>query len=445
MKLREYEKQQEERKRQLELLEIERQNQREFERQRELERRKEQERQKEEMKRWVQSEAQEREKRRVIDELKKIEELERRQLLEFQLQKESNKEKQATKRQERVEGGQREADQGRRTPESPLRPKVLDLDNVSLGDQFGTSLSSDQSPTPRWKQSSNCDEVYKPSILDVDSFKNQMQPGVSVDPFGMTAFSSLDLVKAKPMTPTSGAKSMSPIHAQALLQNVQRDAPPQSLLQAPFQSTLSEQARPPPPLQPQVPNQPEFQAFAIDRPQSQIQSQSVIPDWTHGEHQSDMFGGSQREVTVDEPLWLSSTESHRRPFGARTSSLEQILQQEERITGPILSPTLAPLLTPTLTPVQSPGLIPPMAPVQMPTPSIASSPGQILSPERILNPDGPFAGGQRENQTTLSVLAPEPIWSPSWAPASQEPSQMHQTSTGSWVSKCQNLHNLMSE
>ncbi|XP_058246079.1 titin homolog [Hemibagrus wyckioides] len=417
MKLREYEKHLE-MERQIKLQETERQKQRELERQIELERQKEQERQKEmerqkeleEMERWMQSErqkAQEREKQREMDDLKKIQELERNQLLEFQLHKEHDREKQTTrKKQERIDERQRETEQERRTPESPLRPKVLDLDNVSLGDRFGTSLSSDQSPTPRWRQPTNREEeLYKPSILDVDSFKNQTQPGVPVDPFGMTAFSSLDSVRANPMTQTSGAKSVSPVHPQSLLQNLQRDTPPQSQLHAPFQPALSEQARLPPPLQPQVLNQPGLQGFATERPKPQMPSQTVTPDWTHREHPFDVFGTSHREVAVDEPLWLSSTESSKRPVGGRPSTLEQILQRhEDRITGP-MSPSL------------SPGPIP--------------SVGHILTPERNLTADGLFTSNRKENQTPLSPPVTEPIWTPSWETASQEPSQIRQRSTGS--------------
>ncbi|KAK3540010.1 hypothetical protein QTP70_022803 [Hemibagrus guttatus] len=431
MKLREYEKQLEmERERRLQ--EIERQKQRELERQIELERQKEQDRQKdmerqkelEEMERWMQSErqkAQEREKQREMDDLRQIQELERNQLLEFQLQKERDREKQTIrKKQERIDERQREIEQEKRTVESPLRPKVLDLDNVNLGDRFGTSLSSDLSPTPRWRQPTNREEeLYKPSILDVDSFKNQTQPGVSVDPFGMTAFSSLDSVRANPITPTSRAKSVSPVHPQSLLQNLQRDTPPQSQLQTQFQPTLSEQARLPPPLQPQVLNQPGLQGFATERPKPQMQSQTVTPDWTPREHQFDVFDVSHGEVDVDEPLWLSSTESSKRPIGARQSNLEQILQRhEERITGP-------------LSPVQPPGPLPSTGPVRMPTPGLATSPGHILTPERNLTADGLFAGSRKENQTALSPLVTEPIWTPSWELVSQEPSKMQQRSTGS--------------
>lgn len=426
MKLREYEKHLE-MERQIKLQETERQKQRELERQIELERQKEQERQKEmerqkeleEMERWMQSErqkAQEREKQREMDDLKKIQELERNQLLEFQLQKDHDREKQTTrKKQERIDERQRETEQEKRTPESPLRPKVLDLDNVSLGDRFGTSLSSDQSPTPRWRQPTNREEeLYKPSILDVDSFKNQTQPGVPVDPFGMTAFSSLDSVRANPMTPTSGAKSVSPVHPQSLLQNLQRDTPPQSQLQTLFQPALSEQVRLPPPLQPQVLNQPGLQGFATERPKPQMPSQTVTPDWTHREHPFDVFGTSHREVAVDEPLWLSSTESFNRPVGGRPSTLEQILQRhEDRITGP---------MSPSLAPVQSPGPIP--------------SVGHILTPGRNLTADGLFTSNRKENQTPLSPQVTEPIWTPSWETAFQEPSQIRQRSTGSQVSGC---------
>ncbi|XP_046726476.1 protein PRRC2C isoform X2 [Silurus meridionalis] len=436
--MREYKKQQEielERKRQLELdHEIELKKQRELERQKEVERQKEQERQKdnerqkqlEEIERWAaQSDrlkAQEREKQKVREDLKKIEELERIKLIDFELQKEKEKKKRTTKKQpEQVGEGQRETEQGTSTAESPLRPKVLDLDNVCLGDRSGPSLSSDQSPTPRWKQpSSALDEVYKPSILDVDSFRNQTQPGVSVDPFGMTTFASLDLDRNKPMTPISGAKMVSPIHPQSLLQNLQRDTtPPQAQMQAPFQFPRTEEARLPPPLQPQVLNQ---SGLPTERPKPQIQSHSVTPDWSHGEHQFDLWGSSQGEVAVDEPSWLSSTESSKRPNSARQSSLEQILQRhEERYAGTILNPNLAP--------VQSPGITAPLVPVQMPTLRLPTSPGHVLSPEKIFNTDDLFAGSRRDNQTALSSLIPESVWS--WSPASQEPSQTQPSSTGS--------------
>ncbi|XP_027024050.2 stress response protein NST1 isoform X2 [Tachysurus fulvidraco] len=432
MKLREYEKQLE-MERERRLREIEREKQRDLERQRELERQKELERQRElerqkeleDMERWMQSErhkAQEREKQREMDDLKKIQELERHQLLEFQLRKESEA---SRKKQEVMEERQRETEQGKRGVESPLRPKVLDLDNVSLGDRFGASLSSDQSPTPRWRQPTNREEeAYRPLILDVDSFKNQTQPGVSVDSFGMPAFSSLDSVRANPMTPPSGAKSGSPIYSQPLLQNLQRDTPPQAQLQAPYQPPLSEQARLPPPLQPQVLNQPGLQAFASERPKPLIQT--VSPDWTHGEHGFDMFSTSQGEVAVDEPSWLSSTESSKAPIPVpRQSTLDQILQRhEERIKEPNPSPTLAPSLTPS-------GPIPTMFPVQMPTPNLATSPGHILTPERFLTADGLFGGSLKESQSTLPLPVTEPMWSPSWEPASQEPSQMPRRSTGS--------------
>ncbi|XP_051923510.1 trichohyalin isoform X2 [Hippocampus zosterae] len=58
-----------------------------------------------------------------------------------------------------------------RLDQSPLRPKVVDVDSL-----LRTATSQHVDPARRWKEPSSRAEVpYKPSILDVDSFKSQSQ------------------------------------------------------------------------------------------------------------------------------------------------------------------------------------------------------------------------------------------------------------------------------
>ncbi|XP_055742592.1 uncharacterized protein KIAA1671-like [Salvelinus fontinalis] len=84
-----------------------------------------------------------------------------------------------------------------------LRPKVLDLDSVSLGVLH--SRGSPHSPGARWKHPSpRGEDHYRPGILDIDSFRSQtqMQPSSTREVFPIAGIKGSD--------PGSGVRSHTP-------------------------------------------------------------------------------------------------------------------------------------------------------------------------------------------------------------------------------------------
>ncbi|XP_052334648.1 zinc finger CCCH domain-containing protein 13 isoform X4 [Oncorhynchus keta] len=212
-----------ERERQREL-ERERQRELERERQRELERERQRELERERQ-RELERERQRELERESVEELEIIKELERRQLLEIQnetakqqLQKQRLREKMEKEEQENMRqvARQQEAERQRilerQRRESlergvldslPLRPKVLDLDSVSLGDLL--SRGSPHSPGARWKHPSpRGEDHYRPGILDIDSFRSQTQtqPSPTREVFPIAGIKCSD--------PGSGVRSHTP-------------------------------------------------------------------------------------------------------------------------------------------------------------------------------------------------------------------------------------------
>ncbi|XP_051525007.1 uncharacterized protein LOC127424127 [Myxocyprinus asiaticus] len=436
--------------------------QQEIERQREIERQKELERHKQkelEIERWKRQKAEERENRREQEELERIKELERRQLLDFelhrqrerQLQQEQGKKRgkdtkereeeryQHPERQRGVERQWREAEQ-EKIPTSPLRPKVLDIDSVSLGVWTGRD-SHENSPTARWKQPSLCvDEPYKPAILDIDSFRSQTQPNT----FPVTSFGGLE---------SESVGSMIQARPQAIQQNLLQPHPvpqvqspsqtqfyPQS--QAFFQPSPGERMRTllPQPLQPQILHQAQPHSLPLATERSKPQSHSFIEPSSALPHaQTDVWGQTQVVLAVDEPLWVSAMEGSRRPISTRPSNFEQqLLRQEERGTN--LTPTSTSTISPIFTPVQHPSLAPPMVSIQTPTLVVPSSLGPsvapILTPERYwtslplnggssesLFPSSATPLARKESSVPSSQVATssvtDPIWSPNWELVSQ--------------------------
>ncbi|XP_051964693.1 titin homolog [Xyrauchen texanus] len=443
--------------------------QQEMERQREIERQKELERHKQkelEIERWKRQKAEERENRREQEELERIKELERQQLLDFelhrqrerQLQQEKGKKRgkdkkereeryQQPERQRGVERQRWEAEQ-EKIPTSPLRPKVLDLDSVSLDVWTGRD-SHENSPTARWIQPSLCvDEPYKPAILDIDSFRSQTQPNT----FPVKGFGGLE---------SRGVGSMIQARPQAIQQNLlqshpapQVQSPTQTqfhpLSQAFFQPSPGERMRTqlPPPLQPQILHQAQPHSLPLATERSKPQSHSFIEtsNWAFGQPssalphaQTEVWGQTQVELAVDEPLWVSAMEGSRRPISTRPSNFEQqLLRQEERGTN--LTPTSTSTISPIFTPVQHPSLAPPMVSIQTPTlvvpPSLGPSVAPILTPERCwtslplnggsiesLFPSSATPLARKESSVPSSQVATssvtDPIWSPNWELVSQ--------------------------
>uniref|UniRef100_A0A8C7IDC3 Tankyrase 1-binding protein C-terminal domain-containing protein n=1 Tax=Oncorhynchus kisutch TaxID=8019 RepID=A0A8C7IDC3_ONCKI len=212
-----------ERERQREL-ERERQRELERERQRELERERQRELERERQ-RELERERQRELERESVEELEIIKELERRQLLEKQnerarqqLQKQRLREKMEKEEQEnmrqvarqqeaerqRILERQRRENQERGVLDSlPLRPKVLDLDSVSLGDLH--SRGSPHSPGARWKHPSpRGEDHYRLGILDIDSFSSQTQtqPSPTREVFPIAGIKGSD--------PGSGVRSHTP-------------------------------------------------------------------------------------------------------------------------------------------------------------------------------------------------------------------------------------------
>ncbi|XP_036382041.1 uncharacterized protein KIAA1671-like [Megalops cyprinoides] len=70
---------------------------------------------------------------------------------------------------------------------SPLRPRVLDLDSVSLENRH--ALPAQAAESGRLKPlSPRAEEPYRPAILDIDSFRTQMQPAPHGESFPTAGF-----------------------------------------------------------------------------------------------------------------------------------------------------------------------------------------------------------------------------------------------------------------
>ncbi|XP_051508977.1 calponin homology domain-containing protein DDB_G0272472-like isoform X2 [Myxocyprinus asiaticus] len=431
--------------------------QQEIERQRELDKQKELERQKQrelEIERWNRQKLEKRENRREQEELERIKELERRQLLDFELHRQRERqiqqeqakrgknkkepEEERHQQPERERGAERqqmEAEQEKRTPTSPLRPKVLDLDAVSLGVWTGRD-SHKNSPTARWKQPSlHIDEPYKPAILDIDLFMSQTQP----DTFPLTGFGGLE---------SGGVGSMMQVRSHAIQQNrLQPHPAPQAQSSSPGERVRTQL---PPPLQPQILHHAQPHSLPLATQKSKPQTHSLIEtsDFAFGARQpssalthtqTDVWRQTQVELAVDEPLWVSAIEGSRRPISTRPSNFEQqLLQQEER--GTILTSNATSTTSLIFTPVQNPSLAPPMVPIQNPTlvvpPSLGPPVALILTSERgwtslpfsgessvglFPSPETPLA--KKESSVPSSQVATssvtDSIWSPNWELASQ--------------------------
>ncbi|XP_054629476.1 calponin homology domain-containing protein DDB_G0272472 [Dunckerocampus dactyliophorus] len=137
-------------------------------------------------------------------EAERIKEIERIQLMEFEMlnqieldswhtdieehkirenmeKAEAEKMRQVAKLQEaerhRLKEKQRKEEQEKmRLEQSPLRPKVFDLDSV-----VRTATSHHTDPSLRWKEPSPIPQTYKPAIFDVDSFTSQSRHPSSQD------------------------------------------------------------------------------------------------------------------------------------------------------------------------------------------------------------------------------------------------------------------------
>ncbi|XP_030621806.1 stress response protein NST1 [Chanos chanos] len=419
--------------------EQERQKQRELEQQRAMEKRKEAERQ-----RLLELERQrllELEKKRELEELERMKEIEKQKFYELQLEKQRIKEKEEQEKLKHQQALDRQAmEQHRREAEkeknSPLRPKVLDLDAVSLGDWAGRSVSqpSPHSPTARWRQPQAAprpEDTYKPGILDIDSFRSQTQPPASKDLFPVAGFQSVDFGGMDSRTQNQSQplsyqgfvppQSLLQPHYQPMLQPQFQLLPfagqPQTLPQVqflsqpqtPFQSAPVEWMRTQPQAQLQPQNQPPFQPLIPDRARTQPQSlpQPLAPSrestrvaWTSDlsfgnsqttpswpQAQTDVWGQTKTvEVTVDEPSWLTEMEQPRRPVSTKTG-------QDQMLTS-----TLAPIQTPALAPSFSPSMVPMVTPAQAPIQTPAPAAMNILTPERL------WTSGPTENSSVGSTV-----------------------------------------
>lgn len=452
--------------------ELERQH--EIERQKEIEKQKEFERQKQmdlDIERWTRQKAEEREAKRELEELERIKELEKQQLLDFEsqrlrerpLQQDQVRQRSKKERDERqhqvewlkgTEQHRKEMEQEMAKPTSPLRPKVLDLDAVSLGVRT-TRDNHDNSPTARWKQPSlHPDEIYKPAILDIDSFKSQAQSNI----YPLTGFVSLEsgtggsMTQARPQATQTNVLHPHPQAASQVQFPPHLQFYPQS--QTSFQPSPTERMRTqlPPPLQPQIlhQTQPLSQPYAAERPRPQPHSLIETSDWAFGAQQSisalpleqtSVWAHSQTEFTVDEPLWVSPIEGSRRPISTRPGGFEQqFLRPEDRGLCNILAPNSTSSMSPVFTPVQYSTLAPPMIQVQTPMltaqPNLGPTVAPMLAPERCwtslpLNAgsSGPSVYSSptplprketsppRSQASALSVS--NPIWTPNWELASQ--------------------------
>ncbi|XP_016340956.1 uncharacterized protein LOC107687963 [Sinocyclocheilus anshuiensis] len=380
----------------------------EIERQRETERLKELERQTQrelEIEKWKRQKAEERETKKELEELERIKALERQQLLDFELQRQREKQlqqEQAKRRskkeredrqklseRQRASGRHRmETEQEKSIPTSPLRPKVLDLDAVSLGFRTGRD-SHENSPTARWKQPSlHPNELYKPGILDIDSFRSQTQPDTFSSTGGLESGSVGSVIQARPQATQPNV--LQPQTASQVQSPPQSQFHPQS--QAFFQPSPAERMRTqlPPPLQPQIlhQTQPHSLPFARERPRPQTHSLIETSDWPFGAQQSNnAWGHTKAELAVDEPLWVSAMEGSRRPVSTRPGGLEQqLLSHEDRGSMNILTPSSASSMSPVFTPVLHPNIAPPMVPIQTPVPTAQPGLGPIQTPMLTAQP-----------------------------------------------------------
>lgn len=219
--------------------EIEREKQRELERQRhrdikrERQRQLDLERQELENQRLRQRELEKERQRK--EEMERIKEVERRQFLELEKQKqaerdrlqmlelekrrlreriereEADKMRQIAKQQEAERQRLKEKEERQKKEEqervmlesSPLRPKVLDLDSVLRNEPFSRASSQRSDPATRWKEPSpRAEEVYKPAILDIDSFTSQAQLSPSKDLFPVSGIQGVDTGFGARLQPT---------------------------------------------------------------------------------------------------------------------------------------------------------------------------------------------------------------------------------------------------
>ncbi|XP_039658859.1 calponin homology domain-containing protein DDB_G0272472 [Perca fluviatilis] len=210
--------------------EIEREKQRELERQRhrDIERERQRQRQLDFERQELENQRLRRElekERQRKEEMERIKEVERRQFLELEKQKQAERDRlqmlelekrrlrermereeadqmrQIAKQQEaerqrlkeREERQKKEEQERARLETSPLRPKVLDLDSVLRNEPLSRAASQRSDPATRWKEPSpRAEEVYKPAILDIDSFTSQAQLSPSKDLFPVSGIQGVD-------------------------------------------------------------------------------------------------------------------------------------------------------------------------------------------------------------------------------------------------------------
>ncbi|KAJ8414762.1 hypothetical protein AAFF_G00022850 [Aldrovandia affinis] len=95
---------------------------------------------------------------------------------------------------ERQRAMDRERDAARREEAmSPLRPRVLDLDSVSLGNRQAMSpQASDGGGGGRLQPSPRAEDHYRLAILDIDSFRSQAQPAAPGEVFPVAGIQGPD-------------------------------------------------------------------------------------------------------------------------------------------------------------------------------------------------------------------------------------------------------------
>ncbi|TRY74271.1 hypothetical protein DNTS_000464, partial [Danionella cerebrum] len=412
--------------------------QQEIERQMEIERQKEIEKQKQrevDIEIWKRQKVEEREAKRHLEELERIKELEKRQLLDFEIQKQRERpnQKEQAKRKSKKERHRKETEHEIPMPTSPLRPKVLDLDSVSLGNRTRRD-SHDNSPTARWKQPTLLpDELYKPGILDIDSFRGQTQSNSRP----VVGFSGMDCLDGDSMIPARPQAKQINIPPPQTAPQLQSPSHPQfhPHAQGLFQPSPTERLRTqlPPPLQPQILHQPKSLPFVTDKHRPLIEAtdwafdaQQPLSCLTH--EQSNFYRHTPAELTVDEPLWVSIKEGSRRPISTRPGGLEQQLHQED--SGIILTSSSS-SMNPTFTSKEHSTYAAHMVPFQTPMvtaqPNLVPSVIPILSPERCwtsvpLGPSPPTKSSSRETLLPASQavsFVTDPKLNPNWELASQ--------------------------
>ncbi|KAL0979521.1 hypothetical protein UPYG_G00186130 [Umbra pygmaea] len=224
--------------------------------------------------------------RQRLEELERTKDMERRQLFEFdrqrvreKMEKEQQEMRQEARqleaeRQRILERQRRETQDRGHQDHSPLRPQVLDIDSVSLGDQH--SRGSPKSPGARWKPlSPRGEDLHRPGVLDIDSFRSQTQPSPNREVFTVTGIQGL--------ASDSGARS----HPQAVDRDSSRRMVPEGMVR---------------------------------------RSNSV---WAPSQLEHRLLGN---EVSVDRPM--DGPETPRKP--ANKPTLEQLLYRQERPTAPML-------------------------------------------------------------------------------------------------------------